>query len=71
MFSEDAAKDTLEKVMEEALSQSGVKRSAVRAVCLGVSGVNHLKDEERVLNWIRYGIFLFKYDLFYIIFWVW
>ncbi|XP_027085696.1 uncharacterized protein [Coffea arabica] len=50
---EDAAKATLEKVMEEALSQSGVKRSAVRAVCLGVSGVNHLKDEERVLNWIR------------------
>lgn len=59
MFAEDAAKDTLEKVMEEAIRNSGVKKSAVRAVCLSVSGVNHPKDEERVLNWIRYCIFLY------------
>ncbi|CAI9089614.1 OLC1v1024217C3 [Oldenlandia corymbosa var. corymbosa] len=50
---EEAARDTLAKVMEEALSISGVNVSAVRAVCLGVSGVNHPRDAERVFNWIR------------------
>ncbi|KAK2967699.1 hypothetical protein RJ640_017997, partial [Escallonia rubra] len=47
------ARDTLEQVMTEALSKSGSTRSAVRAVCLGVSGVNHPKDQERILNWLR------------------
>ncbi|CAK9161571.1 unnamed protein product [Ilex paraguariensis] len=39
--------------MAEALSKSGSKPSAVRAVCLGVSGVNHPNDQERILNWLR------------------
>lgn len=57
-LTEDEAKDTLQKVIEETLSKSGVKRSAVRAVCLGMSGVNHPKDKEKVLNWLRYEFFL-------------
>lgn len=50
---ETLARDTLEQVMMEALSKSGAKQSAVQAVCLGVSGVNHPKDQERILNWLR------------------
>ncbi|XP_075667236.1 uncharacterized protein LOC142636823 isoform X2 [Castanea sativa] len=50
---ESASKDTLEKVMSEALSKSGSNWSAVRAVCLGVSGVNHPTDQERILHWLR------------------
>lgn len=50
---ETAARDTLQQVMAVALSNSGAKQSAVRAVCFGVSGVNHPKDEERILNWLR------------------
>jgi N-acetylglucosamine kinase-like BadF-type ATPase len=38
--------------MEEALTNAGRKRDSVRAVCLGVSGVNHPKDQERILNWL-------------------
>ncbi|XP_044480410.1 N-acetyl-D-glucosamine kinase-like isoform X1 [Mangifera indica] len=51
---EDAAQETLEQVMADALSQSGSNRAAVRAVCLAVSGVNHLTDQQRILNWLRY-----------------
>ena len=43
-FSETAARETLEQVMADALSKSGSNRSAVRAVCLAVSGVNHPTD---------------------------
>ncbi|KAL0011859.1 hypothetical protein SO802_006967 [Lithocarpus litseifolius] len=50
---ESASKDTLEKVMSEALLKSGSNWSAVRAVCLGVSGVNHPTDQERILHWLR------------------
>ncbi|KAK2644809.1 hypothetical protein Ddye_020004 [Dipteronia dyeriana] len=50
---ESAARNTLEQVMAEALSKSGSNRSAVRAVCLGVSGVNSSTDQERILKWIR------------------
>uniref|UniRef100_A0A5B7BGR0 N-acetyl-D-glucosamine kinase n=1 Tax=Davidia involucrata TaxID=16924 RepID=A0A5B7BGR0_DAVIN len=50
---DSAARDTLEQVMAEALLKSGAKRSAVQAVCLGVSGVNHPKDQEMILNWLR------------------
>ncbi|KAG5235960.1 N-acetyl-D-glucosamine kinase [Salix suchowensis] len=50
---ENAARDTLEEVMAEALSKSGSDWSAVHAVCLGVSGVNHPTDQERILNWLR------------------
>ncbi|ERN07672.1 hypothetical protein AMTR_s00155p00052560 [Amborella trichopoda] len=50
---ETAARETLEKVMAEALFKSGSNRSAVQAVCLAVSGVNHPTDEQRILNWLR------------------
>ncbi|XP_076926217.1 uncharacterized protein LOC143589291 [Bidens hawaiensis] len=50
---ETLARDTLEKVMMEALSESKAKLSSVKAVCLGVSGVNHSKDQERIINWLR------------------
>ncbi|CAN1227839.1 N-acetyl-D-glucosamine kinase [Linum grandiflorum] len=50
---ETAARETLEHVMNEALAKSGSTMSAVRAVCLGVSGVNHPTDQERVLDWLR------------------
>ncbi|KAJ4728964.1 N-acetyl-D-glucosamine kinase-like [Melia azedarach] len=50
---ENAARETLEHVMADALSKSGSTRSAVRAVCLAVSGVNHPTDQQRILNWLR------------------
>ncbi|XP_039053587.1 N-acetyl-D-glucosamine kinase-like [Hibiscus syriacus] len=50
---ETAARETLEEVMADALSKSGSNRSAVRAVCLAVSGVNHPTDQERILTWLR------------------
>lgn len=50
---ENAAKATLEQVLSEALTKSGSDRSAVHAVCLGVSGVNHPTDQEMILNWLR------------------
>ncbi|KAL5577398.1 hypothetical protein UlMin_019097 [Ulmus minor] len=50
---ENAAKITLEQVITEALLKSGSDRYAVRAVCLGVSGVNHPSDQEMILNWLR------------------
>lgn len=53
-FTETASKNTLEQVMAETLCKSGSTWSAVRAVCLGVSGVNHPRDQERILKWLRY-----------------
>ncbi|KAI3826755.1 hypothetical protein L1987_00808 [Smallanthus sonchifolius] len=50
---ETAAKETLESVMADALLKSGSTRSAVRAVCLAVSGVNHPTDQQRILSWLR------------------
>ncbi|KAG9439142.1 hypothetical protein H6P81_019307 [Aristolochia fimbriata] len=50
---ETAARETLARVMAEALLKSGSNRSAVRAVCLAVSGVNHPTDQQRILNWLR------------------
>ncbi|XP_065851092.1 uncharacterized protein [Euphorbia lathyris] len=50
---ETAARETLEQVMADALSKSGSNRSAVQAVCLAVSGVNHPTDEQRILDWLR------------------
>ncbi|CAM8940424.1 unnamed protein product [Rhodiola kirilowii] len=49
---ETAARETLERVMAEALLKSGSTRSSVRAVCLAVSGVNHPNDQQRILNWL-------------------
>lgn len=57
---EAAARETLEQVMAEALSKSGSNRSAVQAVCLGVSGVNHPTDQEMILSWLRFGIWKFS-----------
>ncbi|CAA2980167.1 Hypothetical predicted protein [Olea europaea subsp. europaea] len=51
---ENAARETLEQVMAEALSKAGLNHSVVRAVCLGISGVNHPTDQEMFLNWIRH-----------------
>ncbi|KAH9603292.1 hypothetical protein KSS87_021535 [Heliosperma pusillum] len=50
---EAAARDTLEQVIEEALSKACATREAVRAVCLAISGVNHPNDQERILKWLR------------------
>lgn len=50
---ETAARETLEQVMADALAKSGSTRSAVRAVCLAVSGVNHPTDQQRILDWLR------------------
>ncbi|KAL2494305.1 Actin-like ATPase superfamily protein [Forsythia ovata] len=50
---ENAARETLKQVMAEALLKAGTNHSAVRAVCLGVSGVNHPTDQEMILNWMR------------------
>ncbi|MFS7988504.1 hypothetical protein Hanom_Chr11g01035611 [Helianthus anomalus] len=58
-YTETAARETLEQVMAEALSKSGFSRSAVRAVCLAVSGVNHPTDQQWILDWLRsdfYGL---------------
>lgn len=52
---ETAARETLEKVMADALSKSGSTRSAVQAVCLAVSGVNHPTDQYRILGWLRFN----------------
>ncbi|MBA0571737.1 hypothetical protein Golob_002112, partial [Gossypium lobatum] len=52
-ITETAARETLEQVMADALSKSGSNRSAVRAVCLAVSGVNHPTDQQRILTWLR------------------
>ncbi|KAM0006783.1 putative ATPase, BadF/BadG/BcrA/BcrD type, ATPase, nucleotide binding domain-containing protein [Helianthus debilis subsp. tardiflorus] len=50
---ETSAKETLERVMADALFKAGSTRSAVRAVCLAVSGVNHPTDQQRILSWLR------------------
>lgn len=39
--------------MADALARAGSTRSAVQAVCLSVSGVNHPTDQHRILNWLR------------------
>ncbi|KAL1802197.1 hypothetical protein ACET3Z_030844 [Daucus carota] len=49
---ETAARDTLVQVMSEVFLKSGSKKSAVRALCLGVSCVNHSDHQERILNWL-------------------
>lgn len=56
MFTGDVARETLEKVIAEALFDAGVKQSAVKAVCLGLSGVNNSKDQEKILGWLRYAL---------------
>ncbi|XP_009402565.1 uncharacterized protein LOC103986320 [Musa acuminata AAA Group] len=50
---ENAARETLEEVMAQALSKACYSRKAVRAVCLAVSGVNHPTDQQRILDWLR------------------
>jgi len=53
--SESTALETLEQVMTQALALANTDRSAVQAVCLAVSGVNHPSDQLRMLEWIRYS----------------
>ncbi|KAL3643747.1 hypothetical protein CASFOL_014562 [Castilleja foliolosa] len=53
---EQAARETLEHVISEALSTAGKNHSSVVAVCLGVSGVNHPSDQERILIWMSSNI---------------
>ncbi|MFS8007379.1 putative ATPase, BadF/BadG/BcrA/BcrD type, ATPase, nucleotide binding domain-containing protein [Helianthus anomalus] len=60
---ETAARETLEQVMAEALLKSGCSRSAVRAVCLAVSGVNHPTDQQRILDWLS-DIFVSDVEFF-------
>ena len=48
MLAETTTRDTLVQVMSEAFL-----KSAVRAVCLGICGVNHPDDQERISNWLR------------------
>lgn len=50
---EATAKETLKNVMAEALSKAGSNHSAVKAVCLSLSGVNHPSDQQRILGWLR------------------
>lgn len=64
-FTETASKNTLEQVMAETLCKSGSTWSAVRAVCLGVSGVNHPRDQERILKWLRYIVLNIILAFFY------
>ncbi|KAH9293327.1 hypothetical protein KI387_041469, partial [Taxus chinensis] len=43
----------MEEVMAEALMMAGFSRLSVRAVCLAVSGVNHVSDQHRMIQWLR------------------
>ena len=51
--SEDRARETLERVMSQALLKARRRRSNVCAVCLAVAGVNHPIDQQRMLDWLR------------------
>lgn len=68
-FAEATAKEALENVMAEALSKAGSNRSAVKSVCLSLSGVNHPSDQQRILGWLRYRIsfrtYSFQFNSFY------
>ncbi|CAM0910883.1 unnamed protein product [Alopecurus aequalis] len=48
-----AALETLEQVMTQALTMASRDHSAVVAVCLSVSGVNHPSDQQKMMDWIR------------------
>lgn len=50
---EDKARETLERVMAQALLKARRRRSNVCAVCLAVAGVNHPIDQQRMLDWLR------------------
>lgn len=63
---ETAARETLEQVMADALLKSGSNRSAVRAVCLAVSGINHPTDQHRMLNWLRFTLRKHLYFFLYL-----
>lgn len=55
LFTESAARETLEKVMADALAESRSTRASVQAVCLSASGVDHPKDQHRILTWLRFN----------------
>lgn len=50
---DEAAKLALERVLARTLMKAHRQRSAVQAVCLGVSGVSHPSDQQRVSQWLR------------------
>ncbi|GLJ40877.1 hypothetical protein SUGI_0845630 [Cryptomeria japonica] len=50
---ETEARQEMEEVMAEALKMAGCGRLAVRAVCVAVSGVNHMSDQHRMTQWLR------------------
>ncbi|WVZ61858.1 hypothetical protein U9M48_011668 [Paspalum notatum var. saurae] len=50
---EDRARETLERVMSQALTKARRRPSNVCAVCLAVAGVNHPLDQQRMLDWLR------------------
>ncbi|WOL07878.1 N-acetyl-D-glucosamine kinase-like [Canna indica] len=60
---ETTARETIEMVMAEVLLKAGSNRSAVRAVCLALAGVNHPSDQQRILDWLR-NIFPIHVKLF-------
>lgn len=53
---DEGAQLALESVLAEALMKAHRRRSAVQAVCLAVSGVNHPSDQHHISHWLR-GIF--------------
>lgn len=55
---EDKARETLERVMAQALLKARRRRSNVCAVCLAVAGVNHPIDQQRMLDWLRFAYLL-------------
>lgn len=54
--------------MADALSKAGSNQSAVRAVCLGLSGVNHTTDRDKICNWLRFAHFPLNFIIFIFLF---
>lgn len=60
---ESAARETLEQVMADALAKSESTRYSVQAVCLSASGVDHPKDQHRLLDWLRFDSEIIKQSI--------
>lgn len=66
-IAETKARETLKFAFTQALERSGKTVSDVRAVCLGVSGVDNATDEGKMKQWLRFDILYFShfnYSLF-------
>ena len=55
MLAETTTIDTLVQVMSEAFLISGSKKSTVRAVCLGVPGLNHPDPSRKDIKLVEVG----------------